>query len=147
MPVSRRSAVLAGIAAALTMALAAPAAAAPQFDWDHVDRVVVFGDLHGDYGKFHDMLLAVMHHPAMLYYLNNASSVGPHSPLGLRRDRGLNENLARESLELHTVSPAAGLCSTVWPWKPRTSISPRNPRVIGCSAMCLGPKPNIASAR
>src|SRR5579864_605685 len=31
-------------------------AATPQTDWDHVARVVVFGDLHGDYGKFHDML-------------------------------------------------------------------------------------------
>ncbi len=51
---------LAAVAAALTIAawsLALPASAAPQSEWDHVDRVVVFGDLHGDYGKFHDMLL------------------------------------------------------------------------------------------
>jgi uncharacterized protein (DUF1800 family) len=59
-------------------------------------------------GRFHDMLMAVMRHPAMLLYLDNATSVGPHSPLGLRRQLGLNENLARESLELHTVSPASG---------------------------------------
>ena len=59
-------------------------------------------------GRFADMLLAVMRHPAMLMYLNNAQSSGPNSPAGLRRNAGLNENLARECLELHTLSPAAG---------------------------------------
>jgi uncharacterized protein (DUF1800 family) len=59
-------------------------------------------------GRFVDMLLAVMRHPAMLLYLDNAGSVGPDSPAGQRGKRGLNENLARECLELHTVSPAAG---------------------------------------
>lgn len=59
-------------------------------------------------GRFEDMLLAVMHHPAMLIYLNNASSVGPDSRAGERTHRGLNENLARECMELHTVSPASG---------------------------------------
>jgi uncharacterized protein (DUF1800 family) len=59
-------------------------------------------------GRFADMLQAVMHHPAMLIYLDNASSVGPDSPEGRRAHRGLNENLARESLELHTVSTGAG---------------------------------------
>jgi uncharacterized protein (DUF1800 family) len=59
-------------------------------------------------GRFETMLVAVMHHPAMLIYLNNAGSVGPNSPAGQRSHRGLNENLARECLELHTVSPAAG---------------------------------------
>jgi uncharacterized protein (DUF1800 family) len=59
-------------------------------------------------GRFDDMLFAVMRHPAMLMYLNNAGSVGPGSPAGQRSHRGLNENLARECLELHTVSPAAG---------------------------------------
>jgi uncharacterized protein (DUF1800 family) len=59
-------------------------------------------------GRFSDMLLAVMRHPAMLYYLDNVSSVGPNSPAGLRHHQGLNENLGRESLELHTVTPAAG---------------------------------------
>ena len=38
-------------------------------------------------GRFEDMLLAVMRHPAMLLYLNNAGSVGPHSQAGLRRHR------------------------------------------------------------
>jgi uncharacterized protein (DUF1800 family) len=59
-------------------------------------------------GRFQDMLLAVIRHPAMLAYLDNAGSIGPGSPVGLRTGRGLNENLAREALELHTVSPAAG---------------------------------------
>jgi uncharacterized protein (DUF1800 family) len=54
------------------------------------------------------MLLAVMRHPAMLLYLQNAESVGPDSPAGQRGHRGLNENLARECMELHTLSPAAG---------------------------------------
>jgi uncharacterized protein (DUF1800 family) len=59
-------------------------------------------------GRFADMLLAVMRHPAMLLYLDNAGSVGPDSPAGQHSHRGLNENLARECLELHTVSPASG---------------------------------------
>lgn len=59
-------------------------------------------------GRFQDMLMAVMRHPAMLLYLDNAQSVGPNSPGGQLTKRGLNENLARECLELHTVSPAAG---------------------------------------
>lgn len=59
-------------------------------------------------GRFSDMLVAVMCHPAMLLYLDNAGSVGPDSPAGLRTHRGLNENLARECLELHTLSPDAG---------------------------------------
>ena len=59
-------------------------------------------------GRFEDMLVAAIRHPAMLYYLNQASSIGPGSPLGRRQRRGLNENLAREILELHTLSPASG---------------------------------------
>src|SRR5215469_11154861 len=54
-------------------------------------------------GRFSDMLLAVEGHPAMLLYLNNAQSIGPASVAGINRDRGLNENLAREILELHTL--------------------------------------------
>jgi uncharacterized protein (DUF1800 family) len=44
----------------------------------------------------------------MLLYLDNARSVGSNSRLGQRIQRGLNENQARECMELHTVSPAAG---------------------------------------
>src|SRR5437667_299717 len=54
-------------------------------------------------GRFKDMLLAAEGHPAMLLYLNNEQSVGPDSVAGINRDRGLNENLAREILELHTL--------------------------------------------
>jgi len=54
-------------------------------------------------GKFSDMLLAVETHPAMLIYLDNARSIGPNSMAGQRRGKGLNENLAREILELHTL--------------------------------------------
>ena len=59
-------------------------------------------------GRFADMLVAVTRHPAMLGYLDNHQSVGPDSTFGRRSGRGLNENLARELLELHTLSPAGG---------------------------------------
>lgn len=59
-------------------------------------------------GKFSDMLLAVAHHPVMLFYLDNAASIGPNSRAGQRRGRGLNENLAREILELHTLGVNGG---------------------------------------
>src|SRR5215510_3567322 len=54
-------------------------------------------------GRFVDMLRAVETHPAMLRYLDNAGSIGPTSQAGRSRGRGLNENLAREILELHTL--------------------------------------------
>jgi len=59
-------------------------------------------------GRFEDMLSAVMHHPGMLYYLDNATSVGPNSTMGRARGGGLNENLARECLELHTMGAKSG---------------------------------------
>jgi uncharacterized protein (DUF1800 family) len=59
-------------------------------------------------GKFADMLLAVETHPAMLLYLDNAQSIGPHSFAGQRRSKGLNENLAREIMELHTIGVRSG---------------------------------------
>jgi uncharacterized protein (DUF1800 family) len=59
-------------------------------------------------GRFEDMLLAVESHPAMLFYLDNERSFGPNSQAGQRRSKGLNENLAREILELHTVGADAG---------------------------------------
>jgi uncharacterized protein (DUF1800 family) len=54
-------------------------------------------------GRFGAMLRAVIRHPAMLRYLDQAESFGPASRVGRRRGRGLNENLARELLELHTI--------------------------------------------
>jgi len=65
-------------------------------------------------GKFSDMLLAVEQHPAMLLYLDQAQSIGPDSPAGERiamrggKQRGLNENLAREIMELHTLGVRTG---------------------------------------
>ncbi len=67
-------------------------------------------------GRFGDMLDAVEHHPAMLLYLDQAVSVGPNSMAGqfaARRARpngkiGLNENLAREIMELHTLGVRTG---------------------------------------
>ncbi len=63
-------------------------------------------------GKFADMLLAVETHPAMLVYLDNARSIGPDSFAGVRRGKGLNENLAREIMELHTLGVRTGYSQT-----------------------------------
>jgi uncharacterized protein (DUF1800 family) len=59
-------------------------------------------------GRFSDMLQAVESHPAMLFYLDNVQSMGPNSVAGINRDKGLNENLARETLELHTLGVRSG---------------------------------------
>lgn len=59
-------------------------------------------------GRFADMLRSVTQHPAMLVSLNNATSIGPGSPQGVRSGKGLNENHARELMELHTVGVDAG---------------------------------------
>jgi uncharacterized protein (DUF1800 family) len=69
-------------------------------------------------GRFEDLLLAAVRHPAMLLYLDQARSTGPNSPAGRRaamrrargqgNGRGLNENLAREILELHTLGVRSG---------------------------------------
>jgi uncharacterized protein (DUF1800 family) len=66
-------------------------------------------------GRFSDMLLAVERHPAMLLYLDNHLSVGPHSRAARLLERrkgnrrvGINENLAREILELHTLGVGGG---------------------------------------
>jgi uncharacterized protein (DUF1800 family) len=73
-------------------------------------------------GKFEDLLEAVAHSPAMLLYLDNAESMGPDSPVAARAqmasaerpgarkkaDEGLNENYARELMELHTLGVDGG---------------------------------------
>jgi uncharacterized protein (DUF1800 family) len=66
-------------------------------------------------GKFSDMLMAVEKHPAMILYLDNQRSIGPKSTIAKRAGRrnkdqqyGLNENLAREILELHTLGVDGG---------------------------------------
>ena len=57
-------------------------------------------------GKFRDLLGATVHHPAMLFYLDNWQSVAPRE--GARMKRGLNENYARELMELHTLGVDGG---------------------------------------
>lgn len=59
-------------------------------------------------GRFRDMLGATARHPAMIWYLDNLTSVGPRSEVGRRRNAGLNENYARELLELHTLGVNGG---------------------------------------
>jgi uncharacterized protein (DUF1800 family) len=74
-------------------------------------------------GNFSELLLAVETHPAMLLYLDNHLSVGAHSQLAQRAERraargaeprriGINENLAREILELHTLGVGGGYTQT-----------------------------------
>ncbi|CAM3969172.1 MULTISPECIES: DUF1800 domain-containing protein [Pseudoalteromonas] len=59
-------------------------------------------------GRFDDLLISVIQHPAMLIYLNNEKSFGPNSKVAKKSGRGLNENLAREILELHTLGVDSG---------------------------------------
>jgi uncharacterized protein (DUF1800 family) len=79
-------------------------------------------------GRFADMLQSVEGHPAMLFYLDNGASMGPNSIAGINRTRGLNENLAREIMELHTLGVRSGYTQddviafanvlTGWTWLP-----------------------------
>jgi uncharacterized protein (DUF1800 family) len=95
------------VSAAKQPAIAMP----PSFETDVIRPHVV--------GRFEDMLLASTRHPAMLFYLDNASSIGPGSKEGKKGPRkarflpidlpyGLNENLAREILELQTLGVDGG---------------------------------------
>ena len=59
-------------------------------------------------GKFEDMLLASTRHPAMQLYLDNAQSIGPDSLAGHLSGKGINENLGREIMELHTLGVDGG---------------------------------------
>jgi uncharacterized protein (DUF1800 family) len=68
-------------------------------------------------GKFEDLLVATAKSPAMLVYLDNQTSIGPRSLAALRaqanpaaknKDLGLNENYARELMELHTLGVDGG---------------------------------------
>lgn len=96
------------VSGAKPVAIALP----PSFERDAIRPYVT--------GKFCDMLLAVAKHPAMLIYLDNTRSIGPHSEwaknppkrpktfAAIPQPTGLNENLAREILELHTVGASGG---------------------------------------
>jgi uncharacterized protein (DUF1800 family) len=59
-------------------------------------------------GKFGALLRAAESHPAMILYLDNQNSIGPDAAPGKFAGRGLNENLAREILELHTLGVGSG---------------------------------------
>ena len=63
-------------------------------------------------GNFADLLIAAELFPSMIYYLNLQTSIGPNSKLGLQKGKGLNENLGREILELHTLGADAGYTQT-----------------------------------
>ena len=96
------------VSGAKPVAIALP----PSFERDAIRPYVT--------GKFTDMLLAAAKHPAMLVYLDNTRSIGPHSQwaknppkrpkafAAIPAPTGLNENLAREILELHTVGVNGG---------------------------------------
>lgn len=109
------------------------------------------------FGTFFDLLLAVERHPGMLLYLDNVQSIGADSRMGERseqraarnpkaRKRGLNENLAREIMELHTLGVNAGYTQddvrefaraiTGWGvWSPRDGGSPsKQPFVFRATA-------------
>lgn len=111
--------------ARLDMALAAPTGFAERWVWFWSNHFCVSATkgqalrvLVGNYertvirphafGSFVEMLQASAHHPAMQIYLDNRQSIGPNSRAGTRRARGLNENLAREILELHTLGVDGG---------------------------------------
>jgi len=61
-------------------------------------------------GHFRDLLEATAKHPAMLFYLDNWQNVDPNSFMraGPKKSRGLNENYARELMELHTLGVNGG---------------------------------------
>ncbi len=60
------------------------------------------------FGRFRDLLGATAHHPAMLFYLDNWQNTAPNSPGARGRFQGLNENYARELMELHTMGVGGG---------------------------------------
>jgi uncharacterized protein (DUF1800 family) len=60
------------------------------------------------FGRFEDLLVAALTHPVMIGYLDNHLSFGPNSAYGKRRRTQFNENLARETLELHTLGVNGG---------------------------------------
>ncbi len=84
------------------------------------------------FGRFEDLLVASSTHPAMLLYLDQARSMGPNSKLAVyqrehaQKIAGLNENLAREILELHTVGVGAGYSQA-----DVTEVRPRHDRLRG----------------
>lgn len=60
------------------------------------------------FGRFSDLLKAATLSPAMMQYLNLQQSIGPNSIAGQKANKGLNENLGREILELHSLGVKGG---------------------------------------
>ena len=60
------------------------------------------------FGKFRKLLGATAHHPAMLFYLDNWQNTAPGSPGSKGKFEGINENYARELMELHTLGVNGG---------------------------------------
>lgn len=97
-------------------------------------------------GNFEDILMAVEQHPAMLIYLNNEKSFGPNSRMSKRNKKGLNENLAREILELHTLGVNGGydqsdvieLAKGITGW---SVLNPRKERHAGFTFRANGHEP------
>jgi uncharacterized protein (DUF1800 family) len=59
-------------------------------------------------GRFRDLLGATAKHPAMLFYLDNWQNTAPNAPGARGKEQGLNENYAREIMELHTLGVEGG---------------------------------------
>jgi len=101
------------------LCVSAPAAPAVAAWAGHFERAAIRPHV---LGRFEDMLRAATLHPAMLLYLDNTRSVGPDSQVGRATERraaqqggngrGLNENHARELLELHTLGVGGGYTQT-----------------------------------
>ena len=84
---------------------------------NHIGHLIEEGILGNLNSNFAEMLYKATSHPAMLVYLDNYMSSGPNSQhtIDMKRNgrqAGLNDNLGRELLELHTVSPSANYTET-----------------------------------
>lgn len=106
------------------------------------------------FGPFADLLAAAETHPAMLLYLDQAQSVGPNSRAAQRRGAGgrspgLNENLAREILELHTVGVDGGYAQADVTEFARalTGLSIAGPRDAGVQGVVFRPQTHEPGAR
>lgn len=113
-------------------------------------------------GRFEDMVLASAQHPAMLLYLDNSQSIGPGSQAARRArprgaERGLNENYARELLELHTLGVDGGytqqdvveLARILTGWTVaglEAQAAPRMPRASGRAAGRAAPADDAGGA-
>ncbi len=109
------------------------------------------------HGSFADLLVAAVLHPAMLFYLDGRNSVGPNSIVGQRSRgrRGLNENLAREVLELHALGADGGyeqsdvvaLAAVLTGWTVDVADTPRGPSRIAFDPEAHEPGPKTILGR